>query len=462
MFRLLPYSLRLLLLALVTLLASVPALAAATYDVSYLWSRNLDSAMDYRAKVAAVLGPKVEHDLRVVQRGSLFGVIYHRSGSSGSAGRVAASHTRLLRARGLEPAAALRSHDWTFVDRAPAAEQTVAKAPPPAQAIKPVKVSTKAAVDPTPEAVSSDAVSEIATKAAASAAAKAAAKAVTEPVAKAEAKAETKALQAAAQKQSRRTDIEAAVEKYVKNLRARGVINRDERTAWSVYDFTTGEKLVDINEDAKFQAASLVKPFFAMAFFHQVRQGKLHYGPQAKRHMRRMIQYSNNYSTNWVMRQVGGPAAVQRILSRNYPGVFENTEIVEYIPAGGRTYRNKASVHDYSRFLYALWNENIPGADEIKRLMALPGKDRIFTGARSIPKGTQVYNKTGSTAHLCGDMGILVVRGRDGKRYPYTIIGVIEKNRRARNYSSWIRSRGNVIREVSNIVYDGITRHHGV
>ena len=65
---------------------------------------------------------------------------------------------------------------------------------------------------------------------------------------------------------------------------------------------------------------------------------------------------------NWIMRYVGGPKAVERILEKHYPEVFKDTHVVEYIPANGRTYRNKASIHDYSRFLYALWKEKIPGA----------------------------------------------------------------------------------------------------
>ena len=175
-----------------------------------------------------------------------------------------------------------------------------------------------------------------------------------------------------------------------------------------------------------------------------------------------MIQHSNNASTNWVARQVGGPKAVEKVLKQQYPGIFRNTHLVEYIPANGRTYRNKASIHDYSRFLYAVWNERIAGAREIKRLMALPGSDRIYTGAHDVPKGTRVYNKTGSTARLCGDMGILSVEGKDGKRYPYTLIGVIEKEQSADNYTRWIRSRSEVIRNVSNIVYRGIAEHHDI
>jgi beta-lactamase class A len=256
-------------------------------------------------------------------------------------------------------------------------------------------------------------------------------------------------------------NLEAAVDAYIKGLRRKGQISEDERTAWSVYDFTTGEKLVTINEEAQFQAASLIKPFVAAAFFHRVENKELIYGPKSRRHMERMIHYSNNPSTNWVMRQVGGPQAVQRILEQHYPGIFRATSIVEYIPAGGRTYRNKASARDYSRFLYALWKGNIAGSREIKRLMSLPGPDRIFTGAESVPVGTQVLNKTGSTARLCADMGILNVQGPDGKRYPYTLIGIIEKQDRASNYTTWIRSRAEVIRDVSDIVYEGIARHHG-
>ena len=62
-------------------------------------------------------------------------------------------------------------------------------------------------------------------------------------------------------------NLEAAVEDYINRLRKEGELDPDERTGWSVYDFTTGEKLVTINEDEQFQTASLVKPFIAAAFF---------------------------------------------------------------------------------------------------------------------------------------------------------------------------------------------------
>ncbi|MGW8311214.1 MAG: serine hydrolase [Thiogranum sp.] len=381
------------------------AFAAKAYDVSYVWSRNLAGVQDYRERVAAVLGPGVAKHLAVVRRNDLYGLIYVRRGASTGAVRVARSHSALLRARGLESASAVAAADWKIVAGGPTEPVSFASVSVP-------KVS--------------------------------------------------RASMTSAERTREILDLEAAVEQYIDGLRRSGKIEPDERTGWSVYDFTTGEKLVTINEDVQFQAASLVKPFIAAAFFHKVKQGELVYGPLSRRHMERMIHHSDNASTNWVVRQVGGPRAVEAILKQNYPGIFQETHLVEYIPADGRTYRNKASVHDYSRFLYAIWKDEIEGAREIKRLMALPGTDRIHTGVKEVPKGTRVYNKTGSTARVCGDMGILSVRGRDGKRYPYTLIGIIEKPESASNYTTWIRSRGDIIRNVSSIVYRGIAQNHDI
>ncbi len=369
------------------------------YHVSYLWHHDLDRVQDYRREVGALLGPAVAKRLRVVANRKLFGLIYLRRGDSIGAVRAAKSHTRILRRAGLHTAAPVREGRWTLLDPSRKLPQRL---------IIPVHRRS-----------------------------------ITKTARYYEAR-----------------DLEAAIEQYIKSLRRKGLLTADERTGWSVYDFTTDEKLVTINEDVQFQAASLIKPFIAAAFFHRVRNGAIIYGPVSRHHMKRMIHLSDNRSANWVIRQVGGPRAVQRILRTHYSSIFHDTRIVEYIPASGKTYRNRASVHDYSRFLHALWNSEIPGAGKIRRLMALPGSDRIVTGAKGLSKVTKVYNKTGSTAHLCGDMGIVIVKGPDGQSYPYTVVGVIQKQRKARNYTAWIRSRGDIIRNVSKIVYKGITRHH--
>ena len=255
--------------------------------------------------------------------------------------------------------------------------------------------------------------------------------------------------------------IEAKIESYIKGLRGRGVIRGDERTAWLVYDLASEKKLVSINENAALQAASMVKPYLALAFFHQVKAGRLIYGPESRKHMELMIQKSNNASTNWVMRQTGGPAATQGLLKQHYPALCGHLSLVEYIPSNGRTYRNRASASDYGRFLHALWHRQLPQSEEILRIMGLPGPDRLYTKAREVPQGTRVFNKTGSTAMCCGDMGILVAEGDDGKRYPYILVGIIESGRRnGSSYGTWISRRADVIRQVSNIVYLGMKERY--
>lgn len=253
------------------------------------------------------------------------------------------------------------------------------------------------------------------------------------------------------------------IDSYIKSQRASGGLRSDERTAWLVYDFTSGHEVANINGNAALQAASMIKVYLALAFFHEVEAGRLTYSSTARSHMELMIQKSNNESTNWIMRQTGGPAATEALLKRHYSSLCQQIRLVEYIPEGGKTYRNRGSAGDYARFLHALWYKQLPQSEEILRTMALPGIDRLYTDVKSVPPGTRVYNKTGSTAMCCGDMGIVVAKGRDGRSYPYLMVGIIESARRnTSSYSTWISRRADVIREVSNLVYLDMKKRHSL
>ena len=216
--------------------------AADYYDVSYVWSRSIDGVRDYRKQVAGVLGPAVAKDLKVVTRDNLIGLVYVRHGDSAGATRVAKIHTGLLRAQGLDAASPIRSENWTLVGDAVAASSGV----------RMTKTATAPAVMP----VSS------------------------------------RSRMTSTERTREIHNLEAAVEDYINRLRKDGKLDPDERTGWSVYDFTTGEKLVTINEDEQFQAASLVKPFIAAAFFYKVEKGELSYNRESRRHMEQMIQHS--------------------------------------------------------------------------------------------------------------------------------------------------------------------------
>ena len=265
------------------------------------------------------------------------------------------------------------------------------------------------------------------------------------------------------------SSLQTRVANHIANLRAQGQIGAKDKVSWSVYDFTTRQKLVAINEDVSRQAASMIKPFVCQAWFFQANQSKqIDYTPEIRRSMQRMIRSSCNDSTNKIMKLVTqnaggkGPGDVERVLKRHGPGIFQDTHIVEYIPKGGRTYRNRASAGDYHRFLEAMWLSKLPYADEMRALLALSNRDRMVDGVAAMPDNVRVYDNTGSTAMLCGDMGIIVAPGERGGSYPYTFIAIIESPVRVKGYAAWMKKRGDAIRSVSNLVYQDMKGRHAL
>jgi beta-lactamase class A len=240
------------------------------------------------------------------------------------------------------------------------------------------------------------------------------------------------------------------LQSFLRKQQARGRLGRNDSTALVAYDLTSNTYLASHNAQRSFQAASMIKPFVALAFFHQVDKGKLKYTAKHRQMMERMIQHSDNGATNWFLRQVGGPARCQALLRKEYGPLVRHVSIREYIPAGGKTYKNSANPKDYVEYLKALWKHRLPYSKEMLRVMALPGRDRIYCGTK-VPKGTRVYNKTGTTAHLCGDMGILVPPGK--RQAPYIIVGIVQRPSRPKDFKHWMVSGGNVIRDFSTLVY---------
>lgn len=464
-----------------------------SYDIGYIWTPHLQGALDYRDLVAEQLGADVEDHLQIVRGGSgNYGVIYDRAGTDAAVAReVANAHHQVLQRafggsdlladvladRGFErlrhirygvcedPAACggrfeevasslgedaardlviQREPDGSYslvhriyadedgaqeAARAPGVE---VHAPEVITASDPVVVrdSASASAEPPPEA----------------------------PPVAAEPASEDLALRFDHMDQ----ELRDAVNDHIQKLRGAGVVDRDERTAWVVYDLAADRTLVAINSAAPLQCASMVKPFVALAFFHEVQRGRFIYGPRSQAQMEAMLQSSSNESTNWFIDQIGGVARTRQILRSEYGEMLSGVELVEKIPPGGGTYRNRASAEDYTRFLRALWRDELPHSDEIKRLMNLPNGDRIYKGVPEIPAGTAVYDKTGTTARLVGDAGILVARDDAGGTSPYVLVGIIEKSRKHPRLYEFARTRGDVIRAVSGLVYDDLREERGL
>lgn len=399
------------------------------YNVSYGMGPNIGPLKKRYDRLYRVLGEKVKQDLFIEKTGyGNYKLIYQLRGDKRATTLVARKHSKLLRSQKIVASVAKENNNPIVYGESSlindqAVEEAVAK-----KVEKTENVQTVVKISPRKDVA--------ATK-----------------------KKQLQKINKPLTKSNDYASFEQSIEDYINKLRRKGKIGKDESTGWMVYDLEKDKSIIDINADQEFQAASMIKPFVALAFFHQVKQGKFKYGPKSRRKLVAMIQRSNNAATNWVMKQVGGPAKCEAILKKYYSHIFKKTEIKEYIPAGGRTYLNSAPPSDYVRFLRSLWNKELPYGKELRRLMALPGRDRLYHGT-PIPKGTLVYNKTGSTAHLCGDMGILVPKTKKGGRFPYVLVGIIERRSRPSDYGSWMKSRSNVIREVSTLVYKQLKRDH--
>ena len=248
----------------------------------------------------------------------------------------------------------------------------------------------------------------------------------------------------------------------IEALRGRGLLDRSETVAFYVQDLLSGRVLLSINGSAAMQAASMVKPYVAAAFFAEVQAGRLRYDRSQQALMEAMIVHSDNDATNHFIRAVGGPARVVAALRRSAPGIAAGTSITEYIPAGGRTYRNRIACTTHARFLGELWSLRLPGARELLRVMGLPNRDRICSGAPGIPPGTGIHDKTGTTALLCGDMGIVVARTQAGGQWPYAFIGIVQRRTPSASYGRFMHTRGDAIRDISGLVYRELRPHYGL
>ena len=258
--------------------------------------------------------------------------------------------------------------------------------------------------------------------------------------------------------------LEADFDRYIKSWRSRQILAVTDRTSFVVYDISKSKKIVSINEDRQMMAASIIKNFVMLAYFHEVKYGRQKHTSVNKGNLTAMIQYSSNPSTNYFIRLLGGPARVNRILRINYP-YFTQTKIVEYIPPSGRTYKNMTSARDVSTFFLKLWQGKLPFSDKMKWYFKLKNGDYIYKKTY-IPSSVEVYNKTGTVYGLVGDGGILVLRDPQGRARPYIFIGLMEDrtktNRRNRwqSFWDWKNRRAYILRRLSEQAYKYIYEKH--
>ena len=392
--------------------------AAITYDVSYFWGNKQQYANTYASKVKQVLGPNIAKQIKVVRNAKgQYGVIYNRDGNYQTAHRVAMNHAKLLRQAGVTKA---KGYDAAYPIPDQQYPSAPSKKPSSEQKPKPSAPSKKPPSKQRPQPQRLDPTLD--------------------------------------------SNLEASVDQYIKGLRFRGVLSSTDRTSFVVYDVTKQKKVVSINEDQTMMAASLIKNFIMLAYFHEVKHKRLEHTAENRRQLRQMIQRSANTSTNYFIRLLGGPRGVDRILRWNYP-YFKQTRIVEYIPAGGRTYRNTTSAHELNKFYNQLWLGKLPYSHKMKYYLGLPNGDRMHDKT-CIPSNVRVYHKTGTVYGLVADSGILAIIDSQGKQRVYIFTGIIEdqtktnKRNRSEKFWAWVGRRSDTLRRVSEAVYEYIYEVH--
>ncbi len=161
--------------------------------------------------------------------------------------------------------------------------------------------------------------------------------------------------------------------------RPRGV----EDWAICATDLRTGEYLVDFNCDRQQMVASANKIPIMIAYFHQVKEGKLQ--DDQEKTLEKMIRESHNPSTNNILALIGNGnssrgALLANDILKSYG--FPQTAI-EAIPGGGRTLGNKSTAGELNTMLAWIYNPSL-NPDEKKRFPYSQKMKRIL-GLDSLP-----------------------------------------------------------------------------
>lgn len=215
-------------------------------------------------------------------------------------------------------------------------------------------------------------------------------------------------------------------------------------------DLKSGE-LVSIRGDEPFPMASTVKIAVAANYLAQVENGRRTLddsigGRSARRLMEAMIIHSDNYATDLLLRDLGGPKTVQAWLDQQkITGLRIDRNIDQLL----RSKRDLRDVRDSStpRAMVDLLSRIDSGKllrptsqSYLLDLMARcrTGKNRI---RGLLPFGTKVENKTGTLNGLTTDVGFITLP--DGRRVAVAL------------FARYGADRPRTIAEAARAIYDG-------
>lgn len=230
-----------------------------------------------------------------------------------------------------------------------------------------------------------------------------------------------------------------------------------------VWDYETG-KYAAINSKETFSAASIIKIPVLLQFFRSVETGQrtiadkmiltdyyraegsgdIQFQKEGSQYSmdylaKKMIQISDNSSTNMLMSAIGGMNDVNRAVKS---WGLKNTEINNWLPDLKGT--NVTTTEDLARMLYNIENESFLSEYSKSKIFEYMGgvKNNRLIQAGIDPRA-KFYHKTGDIGHMLGDAGIVITP--EGHKY---IVCILAK----RPYNSFAGKE--FIVKASSIIYN--------
>ena len=224
------------------------------------------------------------------------------------------------------------------------------------------------------------------------------------------------------------------------------------------------------------KSASTIKLPILQAYMIQRFKGKFEETSNHKKLIEEMIRFSNNSSTNKIIKLLGGTENIQRLLNKTK--FYKELRLLEMIPEDGRTYRNKISAEDLNQILMKIWFKRAIGpqystqinktaAHEMLNLLGLPGhpwlKDRIKAETCfSSNKSVKLWDKTGFVKGLNGNAGIVEIDTPHGRK-AYSLVMLVERQDYQTiegDAASWFEIVSLHMRRISEITFAYISNRY--
>lgn len=227
----------------------------------------------------------------------------------------------------------------------------------------------------------------------------------------------------------------------------------DPNVGVAALDLGSGE-LVSIQGDEPFPMASTVKVAIAANYLAQVEHGRRSMndmigGRSAAGLMEAMIIRSDNYATDLLLRDLGGPQTVQKWLTQQgITALRIDRNIAQLLRARRdlRDIRDSSTPRAMVDLLYRIDRGKLLGSSSRAHLLGLMA--RCMTGKNRIrgllPMGTPVEHKTGTLSGYTSDVGFITLP--DGRRIAVAMFARSGTN------------RARTIAQAARAVYDGFGR----